>query len=169
MDDSIKPNFSASHKGHFQKAQNFVVFFRSQTHSYAYHLVSVRRHNQHVRSPIQGFFRCEGISFIPRVQQRSTFLQLSPQEHTNCITSHRPASIAASSDQPTSAEDSRNAATRHRRESAAAMLCGGGTGNGMVSSQVASATYCAAVRKSHARSWRNRQVRPAAGYNRQFP
>ena len=52
----------------------------------------------------------------------------------------------------TSAEDSRNAATRHRRESAAAMLCGGGTGNGMVSSQVASATYCTQVRKSHARA-----------------
>ena len=72
-----------------------VVFSRSQIHSYAYHLVSVRRHNQHVRSPIQGFFRCEGISFIPRVKQRSTFLQLSPQERTNYITSHRPASIAA--------------------------------------------------------------------------
>ena len=72
-----------------------VVFLRSQIHSYAYHLVSVRRHNQHVRSPIQGFFRCEGISFIPRVKQRSTFLQLSPQEHTNYITYHRPASIAA--------------------------------------------------------------------------
>ena len=95
MDDSIKPNFSASHKGHFQKAQNFVVFFRSQTHSYAYHLVSVRRHNQHVRSPIQGFFRCEGISFIPRVKQRSTFPRLSPQERMYYITSHRPASIAA--------------------------------------------------------------------------
>ena len=36
--------------------RNLVVFFRSQIHSYAYHLVSVRRHNQHVRSPIQGFF-----------------------------------------------------------------------------------------------------------------
>ena len=32
-----------------------VVFVRSQIHSYAYHLVSVREHNQHVRSPIQGF------------------------------------------------------------------------------------------------------------------
>ena len=74
--------------------RNLVVFVRSQIHSYAYHLVSVRRHNQHVRSPIQGFFRCEGISFIPRVKQRSTFLQLSPQEHTNYITSHRHASIA---------------------------------------------------------------------------
>ena len=94
MDDSIKPNFSASHKGHFQKAQNFVVFFRSQTHSYAYHLVSVRRHNQHVRSPIQGFFRCEGISFIPRVQQRSTFPRLPPQERQNYITSPRPVSTA---------------------------------------------------------------------------
>ena len=94
MDDSIKPNFSASHKGHFQKAQNFVVFFRSQTHSYAYHLVSVRRHNQHVRSPIQGFFRCEGISFIPRVQQRSTFPRLPSQERQNYITSPRPVSTA---------------------------------------------------------------------------
>ena len=46
-----------------------VVFFRSQIHSYAYHLVSVCRHNQHARSPIQGFFRCEGISFIPRANK----------------------------------------------------------------------------------------------------
>ena len=75
--------------------RNLVVFVRSQIHSYAYHLVSVRRHNQHVRSPIQGFSRCEGISFIPRVKQRSTFLRLSPQEHTYYIISHRPASIAA--------------------------------------------------------------------------
>ena len=64
-------------------------------HSYAYHLVSVRRHNQHVRSPIQGFSRCEGINFIPRAKQRSTFPRLSPQKHTNYITSHRPASTAA--------------------------------------------------------------------------
>ena len=71
-----------------------VVFVRSQIHSYAYHLVSVRRHNQHVRSPIQGFFRCEGISFIPRVQQRSTFPRLPPQERQNYITSPRPVSTA---------------------------------------------------------------------------
>ena len=49
--------------------RNLVVFVRSQIHSYAYHLVSVRRHNQHVRSPIQGFSRCEGISFIPRANK----------------------------------------------------------------------------------------------------
>ena len=42
-----------------------VVSPQSQIHSYAYHLVSVCGHNQHVRSPIQGFSRCEGISFTP--------------------------------------------------------------------------------------------------------
>ena len=43
-------------RGIFKKSLNLVIFSRSQIHSYAYHLVSVRRHNQHVRSPIQGFF-----------------------------------------------------------------------------------------------------------------
>ena len=45
--------------------QKLAVFVRSQIHSYAYHLVSVRGHDQRVRSPIQGFSRCEGISFTP--------------------------------------------------------------------------------------------------------
>ena len=69
-----------------------VVFVRSQIHSYAYHLVSVRGHNQRVRSPIQGFPRCEGISFIPPQYQRSTSPRLSPQEQQHYITSPLPAS-----------------------------------------------------------------------------
>ena len=85
--------------------------------------------------------------------QRSYSFRPKNTQIISLPTAPRQSPQSASSDQPTSAEDSRNAATRHRRESAAAMLCGGGTGNGMVSSQVASATYCAAVRKSHARSY----------------
>ena len=46
--------------------------------------------------PNSRIFRCEGISFIPRAKQRSTFPRLSPQERQNYITSPLPASIAAS-------------------------------------------------------------------------
>ena len=98
LDACIISKFPPVVRGEFSvkgTPQKLVVFFRSQIHSYAYYLVSVRRHNQHVRSPIQGFSRCEGISFIPRVKQRSTFPRLSPQERKNYITSPRPASIAA--------------------------------------------------------------------------
>ena len=49
--------------------RKLVVFVRSQIHSYAYHLVSVRGHDQRVRSPIQGFSRCEGISFTPALNK----------------------------------------------------------------------------------------------------
>ena len=66
-----------------------VVFSRSQIHSYAYHLVSVRRHNQHVRSPIQGFFRCEGISFIPRANKDQRSHGFRPKN--TCIISFPPA------------------------------------------------------------------------------
>ena len=49
--------------------RKLVFFVRSQIHSYAYHLVSVRGHDQRVRSPIQGFSRCEGISFTPALNK----------------------------------------------------------------------------------------------------
>ena len=59
LDACIISKFPPVVRGEFSvkgTPQKLVVFFRSQIHSYAYPLVSVRRHNQHVRSPIQGFF-----------------------------------------------------------------------------------------------------------------